>query len=283
MFWKESWLAIVVVQLQSLLLIIVCVSVFTANDFTALKIRGIPFLALAALVMAILSIITIKNIERNARYQAEAFLLKNHLQQVEDILRDSRMQRHEFSRHLQIIQSMVEMGKFEEASYYIEGIGESLMPAEELVYTPNPALSALINSKCSLARRQNIDFAIALKTDISRIAVPDWELCSMVGNLLDNAFEAAATAERPRVGLEFLPSENFCQVEVSNNGANIDQTDLDRIFEAGFSLKGSEGRGYGLFIVQRLALQYGGSVELISRQRIRAILRLPLQTGGENG
>ncbi len=120
---------------------------------------------------------------------------------------------------------------------------------------------------------KNIDFSVAVKCDVSKMYIPDWDLCSILGNLLDNAFEAATADEKPRVGIEFKYEDNHFAIYVNNNGNRI--SDPDNVLAAGYTTKESEGRGYGLYIVNKLVQKYKGSLEIITRPKTTVIFRFP--------
>lgn len=86
------------------------------------------------------------------------------------------------------------------------------------------------------------------------IRIPVWDLCSMLGNLLDNAIEAAVADPEPRVGVEFKHENGFYVIYIINNGSPI--SDPSKVLEAGSTTKGSDSRGYGLYIVNKLVNKY---------------------------
>ena len=51
--------------------------------------------------------------------------------------------------------------------------------------------------------------------------------------------------------------------------------DPSRIFEAGFTTKESDSRGYGLYIVNKLVNKYQGKIEVINKPKTTIILKLP--------
>ncbi|HWQ76575.1 MAG TPA: GHKL domain-containing protein, partial [Syntrophomonas sp.] len=217
---------------------------------------------------------SIKRIEKNAKYHTSNLLLKNHLTQMESILTSSQAQRHEYSKHMQNLQALIELNKIEEAKAYVNGLTENYWSKPTTVSPINhPAVEGLINSKNAVAQVQNIDFAVAVKCDMSKIHIPDWDLCSILGNLLDNAFEAAAADEEPRVGIEFKHEDNRFAIYINNNGLRI--SDPERVLAAGYTTKASEGRGYGLYVVNKLAPKYQGTIEIITRPKTTVILRFP--------
>ncbi|MDO4541108.1 MAG: ATP-binding protein, partial [Syntrophomonadaceae bacterium] len=230
----------------------------------------------------IFSIVAIKNIEHTARYQATSEMMKGHLQMMEFFLQDARMRSHEYARHLCAIQALVELGRAEEAAAYIEGMSDDYQPGTDALYISSSVLSILINNKRELARQQGISFTTAIKGTMFALPVREADLCSMLGNLLDNAVEAASLDEQPEVSIIIDYEGGVFRLEVTNNGQSIDAEDLPHIFEPGFSSREAESRGYGLYIVRHLAEAYGGSITITSGRRTRAILILPDGQGDRN-
>jgi signal transduction histidine kinase len=102
-------------------------------------------------------------------------------------------------------------------------------------------------------------------------------------NLARNGAEAAREAgAEPRVmmsgTIEDLGGRRWQRVCVSDNGPGIPQEDLPKIFLPFYTTK-SEGTGLGLAVVQKVALQHGGSIEARNRSGGGAefLLWLPLR------
>jgi signal transduction histidine kinase len=102
-------------------------------------------------------------------------------------------------------------------------------------------------------------------------------------NLTRNGIEAARGAGRaPRVSLsgsiEHLGGREWQRICVSDNGPGIPENDLPKIFLPFYTTK-AEGTGLGLAVVQKVALQHGGSIEARNRPEGGAdfLLWLPLR------
>ena len=119
----------------------------------------VPWANMAILLVALLSIAAIKQLEENSRNSQRVQLLKSHLQQVELLLKVLQSQKHEYSRHIQAIQSLVYLKRYQEIKEYIEGIAEEYWQMEEILYTSHPVLTGLLNSKRSFAESQGIELA----------------------------------------------------------------------------------------------------------------------------
>jgi two-component system, NtrC family, nitrogen regulation sensor histidine kinase NtrY len=102
-------------------------------------------------------------------------------------------------------------------------------------------------------------------------------------NLARNGVQASeGLSAHPRVimsgTIEELAGKKWQRICVADNGAGIPEADLQKIFLPFFTTK-SEGTGLGLAVVQKVALQHGGSIEARNRTGGGAefLLWLPLR------
>ena len=102
-------------------------------------------------------------------------------------------------------------------------------------------------------------------------------------NLARNGAQASqGLSAPPRVTIsgtiEELGGRKWQRICVADNGAGIPEADLQKIFLPFFTTK-SEGTGLGLAVVQKVALQHGGSIEARNRGEGGAefLLWLPLR------
>ena len=273
----SNWLVTAIILLQALIIILINNSIVTSTNLETLQ-ASIPFLNFFILAIGILNIAAIKKIEENAQYKAQVLLFKNHLNQVDTLLESLRTQKHEYVQHVQTIQALVELERIIEAQDYIDGISQQYWPHEDIYEVGHPALTGLINSKRCAAEMKGIDFAVAVKCDLSYLSVPAWDLSSIMGNLLDNAMEAAIQDENhPRIGVEFKCEDGYYAIYILNNGATLPRG--QDIFAAGYTTKDSVSRGYGLYLAKMLVDKYNGHIEISSQERTTTILKLP--RGGE--
>lgn len=141
-----------------------------------------------------------------------------------------------------------------------------------------PAITSLINTKKRTAEAQGIDFALAIKSDFSQLNISPWDLNSLLGNLIENAMEAAIYDKHPRVTIELSHQNGQYVIYIANNGSTI--IDKEKIFEPGYTTKGSLSRGYGLFLVKQLVEQYSGTITVTSNRKTHVTVQIP---DGERG
>ncbi|MEG1776163.1 MAG: Spo0B domain-containing protein [Clostridia bacterium] len=174
-----------------------------------------------------------------------------------------REQRHDFLNHIQVVYSLMEMEEYSEATSYLERVYERLHTVSKVLRTRMTAFNALLQVKSAACEERGIALTLEFHSALEGLSVPPWELCCVVGNLLDNAMDAAIAAAAPRICLTAAEELRGFTITVRNNGALVPLEMRERIFEAGVSSKG-EGHGMGLHIVRQTLGEYGASISLQS-------------------
>mgnify|MGYP000841199545 CR=1 FL=1 len=150
-----------------------------------------------------------------------------------------------------------------------------------------PALAALLIGKASRASELNIRFRMREESVYSKtdIAISAEVLVTIVGNLIDNAYEAMDTdsgQEKPKellFGIYSRPGALLITVE--DTGQGIPRESLDHIFKNGYSTKGQD-RGTGLWQVKKLAADFGGTVSVTSRPGVGSSFSVSFKKKGHN-
>lgn len=278
----HSLFIISTILLQTLFIIIINNNICTSDNIRSLQ-SVLPWVNIVVFCLGILNILAIKYLAENNKRIVELRLLKNHLHQVEGLLQTLRIKKHEFSRHIQALESFIYLNRNEEALEYINGIAGQNIGMDNLIYTGHMAITGLINSKNAIAESLGIDFAVAVKCDLSRLNIPSWDLCSILGNLLDNAIEAAQQdKEKPRVRIEFKFEAGKYAIYIYNNGAKILANQKENLFQLGYTTKGSKSRGCGLYLVKKLLDEYEGDIDIIAGDKTKVIVRLPHGINDDN-
>ncbi|MGI6469665.1 MAG: GHKL domain-containing protein [Syntrophomonadaceae bacterium] len=268
-------LAITTILFETVFIAIILITIGYLPNIEPLK-AVLPFANLVIVLLSGFAVISIRQVEQYSRQIIEAQLLKEHLNNIEDLVNSFNSQRHEHTRHIQTVQAMLYLDEVEQARDYLDGVAEQYWEIQDLVFVGNPALTALVNSKRKLAETKNINFDFAVKCDIKEMAIPPWDLCSIIGNLVDNALEASLKGSQPRrVSLEIKYDNSHYGIYVYNTGPKIPKQQENLLFAPGFSTSGSAGRGFGLYIVKRLVGKYGGTIRIVTHPRTTFIISFP--------
>lgn len=184
-----------------------------------------------------------------------------------------RANNHDFTNKLHVILGMIQMGMYDEATAYIQNI--SMVQRESISKIMNavsePSVAALLIGKIARASELNIKFVLRENCSYcpSDMKLPSEALVTVIGNLLDNAFDAMNENADYRAPKELLfgiySRPGAVLITVDDTGCGIDKQDIDRIFENGYSTKG-DGRGTGLYQVKSIVDRLGGTVTVESQK-----------------
>ncbi len=116
-------------------------------------------------------------------------IISKQVQEVENIYLTMRGWRHDYHNHLQTLKAYLKLNQTAQAEKYLSDLEIDLDSIKQLVETGNVSVDAIINSKLSLALKN--DIALNYKVTIPDvIPISDIDLCVIIGNLIDNAVEA---------------------------------------------------------------------------------------------
>ena len=184
-----------------------------------------------------------------------------------------RANNHDFTNKLHVILGMIQMGMYDEATAYIQNI--SMVQRESISKIMNavsePSVAALLIGKIARASELNIKFVLRENCSYcpSDMKLPSEALVTVIGNLLDNAFDAMNNNADYRAPKELMfgiySRPGAVLITVDDTGCGIDKQDMDRIFENGYSTKG-DGRGTGLYQVKSIVERLGGTVNVESQK-----------------
>ncbi|ARD47922.1 hypothetical protein SporoP37_07055 [Sporosarcina sp. P37] len=190
----------------------------------------------------------------------------NTLYEVRKYSDDLRAQTHEFTNKLYLISGLLQLGKYEEAIRTIQTeISFSDHTNQFILENIKDAhVQAILFGKMGKASEMKVSFEIDDNSSLE--SLPKWlgtgALTVILGNLIDNALEAAAGNSAGHVSFFTLDFGEDVIFEVSDNGHGIQAEQLDTLFQKGYSTKSAAGRGFGLANVQQAVQSLGGSIQV---------------------
>ena len=189
--------------------------------------------------------------------------------QMSDLNVALRVQRHDFLNHLQVVYSLIEMREYEEANRYIEQVYGDIQSVSQALKTACAPVNALLRAKMAEAKQRGVQVELSVYAVWDGLPLPAWEMCRVLSNLIDNALDALAERDDPRLYISLNEDVKSFSFEVKNNGPAIPEKLLNSIFEPGFSGKG-EGRGMGLHIARETMRGSGGDLTVESSEDFTA-------------
>lgn len=180
-----------------------------------------------------------------------------------------RAQTHEHGNRMHTAVALIELGRTAEA---VGILTDSARHSQALVdqvaarTAGDPTVGALLLGKASQASERGIRWDAEIQPDAPRSVLSPIDAVALLGNLIDNALDAAALGGEPRwvrVALARTADDELA-IAVSDSGPGVPVHMRETIFERGFSTKpaGAEGRGVGLALVREIVDGAEGSLVL---------------------
>jgi len=227
-------------------------------------------IGIALITIPIVSIFLLKRLFDLSQKEAIAATQEAFIDNINNLFVIVRGQRHDFINHVQVIYSMLKSGQREEAIKYMDNLLDEIQEINEVIKTKDPALSALLNTKSTVADRHNITFETDIDASTESLNIKSLDLVKILGNLLDNAIEAVRNQpqEFRKVKLSIKKYHNVYVFEVFNPQPVIPPEQIDKIFIGGFSTKqDARHSGLGLAVVKEITEKYNGQIGVKSTEQ----------------
>lgn len=164
--------------------------------------------------------------------------------------------RHDMKNCMMIVDKCIEQGDYSEARKYISTLMEEKIDVLGIkMFCSNKVLNYIINNKFAVCDKMNIETKCIISANLNEISAVD--LSILIGNLLDNAMEAAEKTEWRMVNIEIYEEENITIIventineSVLQNNHMFATTKLDK-----------SKHGYGMISIKDILKKYRGSIE----------------------
>ncbi|GAA2178663.1 hypothetical protein GCM10009847_09670 [Leucobacter tardus] len=193
-----------------------------------------------------------------------------------------RAQTHEHGNRMHTAIALMELGRTDEA---IEVLAETSRQSQTLVDHAasgdgDPTVGALLLGKSAQAQERGVVWISDIIPNTPRSTLRAMDAITLLGNVIDNAIDAAAAGPEPRwVNVRLGPgTPSGVRFVVRDSGTGIPDELADRAFDFGVSTKPSDagGRGVGLALVRSIVDQAGGQIQ-ISGSPTTVLITLPEQ------
>ncbi|URQ90306.1 sensor histidine kinase [Pseudoalteromonas sp. SCSIO 43101] len=194
--------------------------------------------------------------------------LSQQLTKVQAFAELLRVQTHDYSNKLNLIGALIQMGQTEQA---IELIGQESKGSQAQIHhllerIQDPVLAGLLVGKYHKARELNVILELNPDSLLGSITRKDMleRVVSILGNLIDNAIEAAIRASdtrTPKVRVTVDETSKTLLFDVEDSGFGLGD-DKDVIFTPQYSSKSGAEHGIGLYLVKTNLDSCRGSLEI---------------------
>ncbi len=206
---------------------------------------------------------TAKNKEKMARQHNE------YIQNFDSIITDIRTKQHDFKNHLTTLKTLCFTDKdtYEEyANSYIDSLTLQISGIDYLTNSSNKIIGSIIYSKSCVCNLKGIKFTFECQNQEIGFPLEDFELTSVLTNLIDNAIEAVESTilSEKIINVKIAQAVKEKYFQVSNTGNPIPPELASKLFSKGYTTKeNKKSHGYGLYNVKKIISKYNGTISII--------------------
>lgn len=192
----------------------------------------------------------ISNQQNQLSYQSEKF------SQLSSAYKETRRIVHEVKRYNSYVTSCVHKKEYDKIIDFIQESSKELEERFVTINTGNLVIDTFITNYDSMAKEKGIPFYCDIKIDKDDIPINDYDLCIVLGNLIDNSFNEAesffsgASAYKDfYITTKLLTTEKFFVIHVANPITNCKKKPTG---------KPALEHGFGIINVQEIVKKYKG-------------------------
>lgn len=177
-----------------------------------------------------------------------------------------RAQNHETSNRLHTMVSLIEIGRPEDAvAFATSELDLAQALTDRMVESiDEPVVAALLLGKSAQAAERGVRLSLSETSRVTGTLLAPHETVTVLGNLLDNAIDAAQGSSERSVTVDLVSTEERLDARIDDSGPGIADRDAEAVFERGWTTKEHDGtgRGLGLALVRQVVRRHDGSLQL---------------------
>lgn len=185
-------------------------------------------------------------------------LLEENYRKINDIYISNAKLYHDLNNHLNVLYQLLDQEKTDEAKKYIKEISNPILKLSKTVWTGVDIVDAIINSKMESMEEKGIAFEANVEFPQNTNIIPN-DICTILGNLMDNAIEAASALQNSgSISLTIRRIRHFLMIKVSNPCTG-NRDDFIQYPET--TKENKELHGWGLPNVMDAVKKYNGTLK----------------------
>lgn len=176
--------------------------------------------------------------------------------ELEDALNRNRELIHDTKNHYLVLKEYANAGEYKKLHQYLNEISQEMNETNPPVFTGNRVLDLLLSQNMNKAKSENIIFELQAMP-LPKLIFKEREICSLFGNLLDNAVEACGRIDigERKIVVKIEQQNQMLYIRIENTmDGEIEQKE-NRFVS---SKENQEMHGYGLRSIQRIVDEYDG-------------------------
>lgn len=261
------------------------IAVVTLSQQTVLPIADDTLDMWTILTVVLMMSVLIFNMNR--QYEMERELVRLKTEQAELLERDYTALNnaysinaklfHDLHNHIGLLRQLLSRAKLEEAIQYLDDLNAPVQEMTKTVWTGDETVDYIINSKAAAAKEHSIQYQAQVEFP-RHTNLRSADLCAVLGNLLNNALEAAGQVPKKEERFVHLTVRRINQMLIIKveNSFSTPPVSQDGVF---ITSKTNNGlHGWGLKSAQAAAEKYDGTVQASHEDNVfKAVAALSFQ------
>lgn len=217
---------------------------------------AVVFLVILILTIFLTAVFVRRQEERRlGEYQDK--ILKTQRDEVQELYMTMRGWRHDYHNHMQKIKAHLALNQLKEVKVYLDQLEEDLDEIDVVYKTGNVSVDAILNSKLSVAKKQEIEINCKAKVP-KQLTVSDIDLCVILGNLIDNGVESCEKLKEGerrflRIYIGIFKEQLYLSVTNATN-------EVIRKLDKDFISNKRGNHGHGLKRIDNIVEKYDGFI-----------------------
>lgn len=261
---KTEWFFILIIFIISFLSIAAIHITLQKNDLPEQYIGILMAAELGFILINIVCFFMMSKLSNSHKAAEELFVLKQqeeirkqYAENVKYRYDEIKRIRHDMKQSYTVLETLLIENRTSEAIEYIREGRSAISKTEVLVDVGNDFVNSILNSKLGTAKQFGIEVICSSVKDISGINAVD--LCTLLGNLLDNAIEAAEQClpEKRLIEVKITDSNGKLIIQVTNSiKCSVLNVNSELISTKNNPLE----HGFGVKSIRLIAKKYSGTV-----------------------
>jgi len=188
---------------------------------------------------------------------------EEHYQKMNELFEKLRIMRHDFKYHQNVLLDYMQRGETDKAIEYLKGQRAEALQHELMHFCSNQVINALLVWYAGRYEKHGIDYSFKIALP-EKLPVSDYDMCIVIGNLLENALEASLQlADNRKIDLDIILRKGQIALKIRNNfKPPMEKQKAAMGNDTNVSPTLSEGRGLGLRSVQIVTERYKGKLSI---------------------
>lgn len=268
---KKEWFLILTTFVFSFLTIAIIHITQTYYDIPETAALLMLFAKISSVILFVASFYIIFALSRSNKESEELRILRQQHEYRIQYANNIKMQydeikriKHDMKQSYLVIDSLMSDKKYTEANEYIKSNISNLGKSEVIIDVGNDFVNAILNSKLTFAKSAGIEVICSSTNNIG--GIDDTDLCSLLGNMLDNAIEACEKCSGEKlIETSISIRDNKCSIIVSNS---VEAEILKNNKALKTTKKDTENHGFGVRSIRAIAEKYGGVVNFYQERNM---------------